>query len=322
MSSAQPAPSAPLGRSVASDLVAALVGGRRAGRVQGMAVTRRRRRANDPTADAPRSTTVDTPGSSGGTTAPQEGPSGSPAGTTSGVDDAAPRTGGLQAATGARGAEGAPPVAPDPDARGPRPDKASRGAGRVPERRRAVEAGMIGLGDAEAGELPWWGPCWERGLDGGTDPDRLFDELRDFRREVRVLHGLRVAGTASAIDHVLVGPGGVVVADTETCPGKVRTDGVHLRVRGRDRSPMVDVALWQAEVVRATLERRGIRDVPVHGVLHWQHVEGLGTKAVCLRGVPLLSAGATMGLAAVGTEVSPLAVERIAAALEPACTRH
>lgn len=190
------------------------------------------------------------------------------------------------------------------------------------ERRRLVEAQLIGLHDGGGEDPAWWGACWEQGIDADLPADRVFDALRTFHPGVRVLHDLRVAGTATAIDHVLIGPGGVVVADTERCEGRVRTDGVHLRVRGRDRSPMIDVALWQAEVVRATLERKGLRDVRVHGVLHWQHLEGLGARAICLRGVPLLSAGATMGLAATGVDVSPLAVERIAAALEPACTQH
>lgn len=183
-------------------------------------------------------------------------------------------------------------------------------------RRRLVEARLIGLGDGAGPD--WWEPCWERGVEGDLAPDRLFDTLAAFRPEVRVLHGLGVAGTSTIIDHVLVGAGGVVVAGTESCAGRVRTDGVHLRVRGRDRSPLIDIALWRAEVVRATLAQRGIRDVPVHGVVHWEHLEGLGDRAISLRGVPLLSAGAAMGLAASGVELSPFAIERIVAALAPA----
>jgi hypothetical protein len=183
-------------------------------------------------------------------------------------------------------------------------------------RRRRVEAELIGLPGGVGPD--WWGPCWERGVDGGVAPARLFDELAAFHPEVRVLHGLGVAGTPSVIDHVLIGTGGVVVAGTETCAGRVRTDGVHLRVRGRDRSPLIDVALWRAEVVRQSLAQRGMRDVPVHGVVHWEHLEGLGDRAIALRGVPLLSAGAAIGMAATGIDLSPLAIERVVAALEPA----
>lgn len=198
----------------------------------------------------------------------------------------------------------------------------SRGTDAARDRRRDVEAELIGLRTAPGPAPSWWEPCWDKGLDDRLPPDRLFDALAGFHPGVRVLHGLSVAGTTTLIDHVLVGSGGVVVAGTESSTGRVKTDGVHLRVKGRDRSPIIDVALWQAEVIRSTLETRGIFNVPIHGVLHWQHLEGLGDRAICLRGVPLLSAGATMGLAASGLEVSPLAVERIVAALEPAAQHH
>jgi hypothetical protein len=289
MSGAQPTTRILGERSGATALVAALVGGRRAGRN----ARRDDRRSRGATTDAaPADEACEDPVAGPGTRASD--PVGDQA-DPGGVGGAGSRT---------------------------RTAKASRRGSGARERRRLVEAQLIGLHDGGAVDPPWWGPCWERGLDADLPADRVFDALQTFHPDVRVLHDLRVAGTAMAIDHVLIGPGGVVVADTESCEGRVRSDGVHLRVRGRDRSPMIDVALWQAEVVRATLERKGLRDVRVHGVLHWQHLEGLGARAICLRGVPLLSAGATMGLAATGVDVSPLGVERIAAALEPACTQH
>lgn len=150
---------------------------------------------------------------------------------------------------------------------------------------------------------------------GDLPADVLFDVLAGYRPDVRVLHHVGVAGTATTIDHVLIGAGGVVVAGTEVGAGRVRTDGVHLKVRGQDRSAVVDVALWHAEAIRSTLERRGLRQVPVHGVLHWAQIEPLGNGPHCLRGIPLLSAGATLGLAATGDELSPLQVERVTASL-------
>jgi hypothetical protein len=190
--------------------------------------------------------------------------------------------------------------------------EAGPGARRL-SRRRAVEAALIGF---PAGGTPeWWGPCWERGLDEGLSPAARIDGLTASRPEVRVLHGLGVAGTTVVIDHVLVGPGGVVVADTETCPGRVSSDGVRLRVRGRDRSALIDLALWRAEVVRQALDTRGLGDAPVHGVVHWDHARALGDGAVCLRGVPLLTAGATVGLAAAGCALSPLTVDRVVGVL-------
>jgi hypothetical protein len=220
-------------------------------------------------------------------------------------------------AGGRRAAPGAP------EDGGPRRGRAfTRTGADARRRRRDVEAELIGLRQDPTSEPAWWCTSWEQGLDEELPADRLFDDLGRIDPTVRVLHGLHVVGTTTVIDHVLVGTGGVVVADTETCPGRVRTDGVHLRVRGRDRSPLVDVALWQAEAVRAALAVRGFGHVPVHGVLHWQHVEGLGDRGICLRGVPLLSAGGILGLATKGRTVSPLAVERIASALAPATQQH
>jgi len=227
--------------------------------------------------------------------------------------------------TAAAGVAGTP-SGPDGPARGrgrsERSKSQQRSGAKGNERRREVEAALIGLDRATGEDSSWWAPCWERGLDLELPPDRLFDTLATLHPGVRVLHGLGVGGTAMVIDHVLVGSGGVVVAGTEACAGRVRSDGVHLRVRGKDRSPMIDLALWRAEVIRTTLERRGIRDVPVHGVLHWQQLEGLGDRAICLRGVPLLSAGGAMGLAASGIDVSPHTIERIVAALAPATAHH
>lgn len=182
--------------------------------------------------------------------------------------------------------------------------------------RRQVEAELIGLGRDGGGLPEWWGPSWERGVEGTLPAASLIDELAATHHGVRTLHGLALAGNDVVVDHVVLGPGGVVVAGTESCSGRVRSDGVRLRVRGRDRSAIVDLALWRTEVVRQTLQQHGMGSLPVHGVVHWDHVEALGKRPVCLRGVPLLSAGATVALAAAGRAISPLMVERAATLLD------
>lgn len=194
------------------------------------------------------------------------------------------------------------------------PAVATAGVVQVADRRRRVEAELIGL---HGPEPDWWSACWRRGLADDPDPDHLFEVVAAPLPDVTVVHGLPVGGTEATVDHVLIGPGGVVVVDSVSCPGRVRSDGVHLRVRGKDRSTLVDVALWRAEVVRATLATHGLDGVPVHGVLHWRDAEGLGPRAICLRGIPLLTAGAATGLAANGLVVSPLVAGRVRTALAP-----
>lgn len=198
-----------------------------------------------------------------------------------------------------------------PEGSEPRRRKRARAAGVPP--RRPVEAELIGLRGAEP---DWWTTCWERGVAETESPNALFEAIVGELPGVVASHDLRIAGTDTTIDHVVVGPGGIVVIDTVRCPGRVRSDGVHLRVGGKDRSTLVDMALWRTETVRSVLAARGLRDLPVHGVLHWQDAAGLGARAICLRGILLLTAGAAAGLAANGIAVSPLAAERAREALE------
>jgi hypothetical protein len=151
-------------------------------------------------------------------------------------------------------------------------------------------------------------------LHGGAAPTaaRRFSSLVVEHPAVHVLHDLCIPHSPARIDHVLIGPGGVVVANTKDYAGRVRSNGIDLRVRGRNRSAAVDVCLWQAETVRATLDRAGLGLVPVHGVLHWLRAGGLGAQRIDLRGVRLLSARETMDVAT-GTDVlDPDVAERVA----------
>lgn len=155
---------------------------------------------------------------------------------------------------------------------------------------------------------------------GGVAPAaaRRFSDLRVEHPAVHVLHDLCIPHSPARIDHVLIGPGGVVVANTKDYAGRVRSDGIDLRVRGRNRSAAVDVCLWQAETVRATLERAGLGLVPVHGVLHWLRPGGLGSQRIDLRGVRLLTARGTMDVATGADFLDPEVAERVALVLRSA----
>jgi hypothetical protein len=149
---------------------------------------------------------------------------------------------------------------------------------------------------------------------GGPAPTaaKRFGALRVEHPAVHVLHDLCIPKSPARIDHVLVGPGGVVVANTKDYAGRVRSNGIDLRVRGRNRSAAVDVCLWQAETVRALLDRAGLGLVPVHGVLHWLRPGGLGAERIDLRGVRLLTARETMDVATGSDLLDPEVAERVA----------
>lgn len=99
---------------------------------------------------------------------------------------------------------------------------------------------------------------------------------------VRLLHDRRVLGHGEAnIDHIAVGPAGVLVIDTKTHKGKVRTDWVGglfaprrtvLLVNGRDRTHLVDGVERQLGYVRDAL---GDPSVGVRGALCFPNVDGL-----------------------------------------------
>lgn len=89
------------------------------------------------------------------------------------------------------------------------------------------------------------------------------------------------------LDHVLVGPGGVVVVSTKSWNGHVDVrDGV-LRQNGYARNPVIEVALGQAAAVAALLpanRRRFVRSM------------------VCMASQPELSGTAASGVEVHGTE--------------------
>jgi len=80
-----------------------------------------------------------------------------------------------------------------------------------------------------------------------------------------VLHD-RLVTSGGNIDHILVGPGGVVVLDSKSWSGAVSVDNGQLRVAGRSRSAQVaGVAKLAGSVEQAV--RGGGQDAPVHAVI-------------------------------------------------------
>jgi hypothetical protein len=73
--------------------------------------------------------------------------------------------------------------------------------------------------------------AWRRGAIGECRTARLLSALE--RRGWAVLHDLAIPGTHANIDHLVIGPGGVVVIDTKQYRGRLWLDSYGLLWHGR-----------------------------------------------------------------------------------------
>jgi hypothetical protein len=131
--------------------------------------------------------------------------------------------------------------------------------------------------------------AWRRGAAGERRTARLLAPLE--RRGWAVLHDLAIPGSQAHIDHLLIGPGGVVVIDTKQYRGRLRlgSDGLlwhghHLLVSALRK------LLWQADQADEIL---GVADVhvaaivAVHGAsVPWGFLQADGVTIVPARRVP------------------------------------
>ena len=119
-------------------------------------------------------------------------------------------------------------------------EKAGASAQREYERRHAERAsktharlGALGVLLARVTDEPQTVRAWRKGARGDLrTAERLTKHLEGHA--VRVLHDRRVPRRGNAnIDHIVVGPAGVLVIDTKTHRGKVKTDWVGGLFAGR-----------------------------------------------------------------------------------------
>ncbi|MEV4419497.1 nuclease-related domain-containing protein [Patulibacter sp. NPDC049589] len=159
---------------------------------------------------------------------------------------------------------------------------------------------------------------WGVGDGAGRLAAERFRALRDMHPAVEALHDRRVPGPRGAtIDHVFVGPAGIVVASSSRWDGFVEVRGDRLVVAGKDRSRTIDGVVGRVEAVRALLDHAGMGGLPIRGVLHCVVTEDvLLDGSLRVRDVPLLDALGTMGLAADGNVLGYEDVRRLVAALE------
>lgn len=160
-------------------------------------------------------------------------------------------------------------------------------AAREYERRRAAREarfrerfGRLGAVAAMLAGEPRSVVSWERGARGERFVGARLEELL-AGTTVRLLHDRRVPGSRANIDHLAVGPAGVLVIDAKSLTGKVAIErrGLFgprlLTVAGRDRTSLVEAVRRQVEVVGALLDETSYAGTPVRGSLCLARPDGL-----------------------------------------------
>jgi Nuclease-related domain len=109
--------------------------------------------------------------------------------------------------------------------------------------------------------------AWRRGATGERRTARLLAPLE--RRGWAVLHDLAIPGTQANIDHLVIGPGGVVVIDSKQYRGRLRLDSYGMVWHGRHLLvSTLRRVLWaadQADEVLAIADVQVAAVVAVHG---------------------------------------------------------
>jgi hypothetical protein len=105
--------------------------------------------------------------------------------------------------------------------------------------------------------------AWRRGAAGERRTARLLAPLE--RHGWAVLHDLAIPGSKANIDHLMIGPGGVVVIDTKQYRGRLRLDSYGLLWHGRH---LLVTALrkvrWEADQADEVL---GVAEVQVAAIM-------------------------------------------------------
>jgi hypothetical protein len=118
--------------------------------------------------------------------------------------------------------------------------------------------------------------AWRRGAAGERRTARLLAPLE--RRGWAVLHDLAIPGSAANIDHLVIGPGGVLVIDSKQYRGRLRLDSYGMVWHGRHLLvSALRKVLWAADQADEVL---GIPDVQVAAIVA---VHGASVPRGCLQ---------------------------------------
>jgi hypothetical protein len=150
-------------------------------------------------------------------------------------------------------------------------------------------AAMLGLGWRLRFRVSPDTLAWRRGARGERRTARLLAPLE--RHGWAVLHDLAIRGTAANLDHLVIGPAGVLVIDSKSYRGQLRVDRYGMVWHGRHLLvSALRKVLWQADQADEAL---GIADlqvaaiVAVHGTsVPWGRLQADGVTIVPARRVP------------------------------------
>jgi Nuclease-related domain len=131
--------------------------------------------------------------------------------------------------------------------------------------------------------------AWRRGAAGERRTARLLASLE--RRGWAVLHDLAIPGTQANIDHLVIGPGGVIVVDSKRYRGRLRLDRYGMVWHGRRLLvSALRRVLWaadQADEVLGVAEVQVAAVVAVHGAsVPWGLLQADGVTIVPARRLP------------------------------------
>jgi hypothetical protein len=133
--------------------------------------------------------------------------------------------------------------------------------------------------------------AWRRGAAGERRTARLLSPLE--RHGWVVLHDLAVPDSRANIDHLVIGPGGVLVTDSKQYRGGLQLDGFGRLWHGRySLAPTVHAVSFEADQAAQVLPDPGVVVVPVvavHGAqVPWGKVVVDGVPVVPARRLPSL----------------------------------
>jgi hypothetical protein len=131
--------------------------------------------------------------------------------------------------------------------------------------------------------------AWRRGAAGERRTARLLAPLE--RRGWAVLHDLAIPRTQANIDHLVIGPGGVVVIDTKQYRGRLWLDADGLLWHGRHLLlPTLRKLRWaadQADEILGVADVQVVAIMAVHGAnIPWGRLAADGVIVAPARRVP------------------------------------